>query len=79
LRHSALRERLKYQASPVSMVHVGDGEHLAGRCVRGHAGDETVGVELRRQQPAFLDRGGRAAGRERTGIVGHRMPIEKCF
>ena len=51
-----LRERLKYHASPVSMVrrqrlgiHVRDHQHVAGRRVGRDAGDEPVGVELRRE------------------------------
>ena len=71
LRHSALRERLKYQASPVSMVlrerlgvHVRDHQHVAGRRVGRDAGDEPVGVELRREREAFLDLLGRAAWRK---------------
>ena len=41
-------------------VHVRDHQHVAGRGVGGDAGDEPVGVELRREGEAFLDRFGRA-------------------
>ena len=65
---SARRERLKYQASPVSMVlaqrlgvHVRDHQHVARARIGRHAGDEPVGVEFGRKRATLLDLLGRAA------------------
>ena len=62
LRHSFWRERLKYQASPVSMVvpqrlfvHVRDHQNVARRDIGGDARDQAVGVEFGRQRASFLD------------------------
>ena len=61
LRHSAPRERLKYQACPGGDglgqrfgVHVRDHQHVARGGVGSDAGDEPVGVEFRRQRRTFF-------------------------
>ena len=62
MRHSALRERLKYQASPLAMVlrkrfivHMRDHQHLAGAGVGGDAGDKAGRVEFGLEHQTFLD------------------------
>ena len=61
LRHSALRERLKYQASPRGdglaqrlFIHVRDHQHVAGRGIGRDAGDEARRIEFGlKLQPFF--------------------------
>ena len=61
MRHSALRERLKYQASPLAIglaqrlvVHMRDHQHVAGRGIGGHAGDEARRVEFGAERQPFF-------------------------
>src|SRR5215470_14950328 len=54
-------------------VHVGDHQHLARAGIGRHAGEEPVGIELRRQRAALLDLLGRAARGEWEQLVSQEM------